>query len=272
MAKELRGLGAFEFKGEVEEGLVAANLWLNDLKIILDSLHCSEVEKLDAGVSLLRGQATIWWTNVTISLASGQVNWSLFLEDIKHKYIGDQFIRKIKKEFMNLKQMNRTVYEYECEFNKLSRFADAGHFIWDCPLITGESAPSERIASASQRGRVRGRNQSESSVQPEIRSTARVYNLKTSEDCDDPNIIAARKLLLQGCQGFLANVIDNIVKEKGLDEILIVREFPDVFPLELPGLPLDREVEFQIDMMSGTTPITMAPYRMAPKELQELKS
>ncbi|XP_039034121.1 uncharacterized protein LOC120170212, partial [Hibiscus syriacus] len=52
----------------------------------------------------------------------------------------------------------------------------------------------------------------------------------------------------------------------------IVREFPDVFPAELPGLPPDREVEFQIEIMPGTAPIAMAPYRMAPKELQELKN
>ncbi|KAE8687051.1 Detected protein of unknown function [Hibiscus syriacus] len=208
------------------------------------------------------------------------------------------------------------------------RCGDAGHFVRDCPLIVGEPAPSGRA----------------------VRSTARVYNLKTSEDRDDPDIIAvkelgipleatsneiivttplghsarvnkvckgcpikvqgiefpanlmelpfddpegteisvssekfnplanvisvmsAKKLLLQGCQGFLANVIDSRAQEKRLEEIPIVREFPDVFPAELPGLPQDREVEFQIEIMPGTAPIAMAPYRMAPKELQELKN
>ncbi|KAE8726150.1 Detected protein of unknown function [Hibiscus syriacus] len=418
VAKELRGLGAPEFKGESEEGPVAVDLWLNDLKIILDGLHCSDVKKLDGTVSLLRGQARIWWTNVIMRMSSDQ--------------------------------MNHSVYEYECEFNKLSRFAaelvptekdscewfveglhprlkemllvlklssfqetqsvgsgtvratqgqarqcqhygknhfrncqmasgvcfrcgDAGHFIRDCPLMVGESAPSERNVSTSQRGRGRGRGEinlnplhnlkfalphgcssysyitsklikelripleatsNEMIVINPLGHNARVnkvckgcpiriqgiefsvnlmelsfdefevilgmnwlfryygnvdYRLKMvtlgSPEGTKVNVIgertnplanvilamAAKKLLLQGCQGFFANVIDIRAKEKELDEILIVREFPDVFYAELPGLPPDREVEFQIEVMPGTTPIAMTPYRMAPKELQELK-
>nr|GFC98212.1 hypothetical protein [Tanacetum cinerariifolium] len=48
-------------------------------------------------------------------------------------------------------------------------------------------------------------------------------------------------------------------------------EFPDVFPDELPGIPPVREVEFNIELISGSEPISKAPYRMAPVELKELK-
>nr|GFC42718.1 hypothetical protein [Tanacetum cinerariifolium] len=51
----------------------------------------------------------------------------------------------------------------------------------------------------------------------------------------------------------------------------IVSEFPDVFPNELPGIPLVHEVEFSIELILGTEPISKAPYRMAPIELKELK-
>ena len=51
----------------------------------------------------------------------------------------------------------------------------------------------------------------------------------------------------------------------------MVSEFPDVFPEEIPGLPPIREVEFTIELLPGTTPICIAPYRMAPAELGELK-
>nr|GFD35772.1 DNA/RNA polymerases superfamily protein [Tanacetum cinerariifolium] len=51
----------------------------------------------------------------------------------------------------------------------------------------------------------------------------------------------------------------------------IVSEFPDVFPDELPGIPLVREVEFSIKLILGAEPISKAPYRMAPIELKELK-
>ncbi|WVZ63040.1 hypothetical protein U9M48_012712 [Paspalum notatum var. saurae] len=59
-----------------------------------------------------------------------------------------------------------------------------------------------------------------------------------------------------------------------LDEIKkipVVCDFPDVFPEELPGLPSDRDVEFRIDLVPGTAPVSKRPYRMAPDELNELK-
>nr|GFD37817.1 putative reverse transcriptase domain-containing protein [Tanacetum cinerariifolium] len=51
----------------------------------------------------------------------------------------------------------------------------------------------------------------------------------------------------------------------------IVSEFPDVFPDELPGIPPVREVEFNIEFIPGSEPISKAPYHMAPMELKELK-
>ncbi|WVZ54721.1 hypothetical protein U9M48_005479 [Paspalum notatum var. saurae] len=59
-----------------------------------------------------------------------------------------------------------------------------------------------------------------------------------------------------------------------LDEIKkipVVCDFPDVFPEELPGLPPDRDVEFRIDLVPGTAPVSKRPYRMTPDELKELK-
>ena len=52
---------------------------------------------------------------------------------------------------------------------------------------------------------------------------------------------------------------------------MIVREFLDVFPEELLGIPLEREVDLSIESLPGTTPISRAPYKMAPNELKELK-
>jgi hypothetical protein len=51
----------------------------------------------------------------------------------------------------------------------------------------------------------------------------------------------------------------------------VVRDFPDVFPEELPGMPPDREVEFVIDPLPETAPISKRPCRMSVEELKELK-
>src|SRR3954466_2042155 len=63
----------------------------------------------------------------------------------------------------------------------------------------------------------------------------------------------------------------NSLKGSSLDDVRVVREYPDVFPEELPGMPPDREIEFLIDLIPGTGPIAKRPYRMPAKELAGLK-
>ncbi|GJV70946.1 retrotransposon protein, putative, ty3-gypsy subclass [Tanacetum coccineum] len=58
--------------------------------------------------------------------------------------------------------------------------------------------------------------------------------------------------------------------ERRLEDIPVVREFPEVFPEDIPGLSPVRQVEFQIDLMPGAAPVARAPYRLAPSEMQEL--
>ena len=60
------------------------------------------------------------------------------------------------------------------------------------------------------------------------------------------------------------------MEEKRLEDVPTVRDFPDVFPDDLPGLPPTRQVEFQIDLVPGAAPVARAPYRLAPSELKEL--
>ncbi|CAL8170370.1 unnamed protein product [Prunus armeniaca] len=61
--------------------------------------------------------------------------------------------------------------------------------------------------------------------------------------------ITARRLLKKGCLGYLAHVIDTWDSGLRLKDILVVQEFPDVFPEDLPGLPLEREIEFTIELV-----------------------
>nr|GEZ75629.1 hypothetical protein [Tanacetum cinerariifolium] len=69
-----------------------------------------------------------------------------------------------------------------------------------------------------------------------------------------------------------AQVMEKKSDEKRLKNIPVVREFADVFPEELHGLPLVRQVEFQIDLILEATPVARAPYRLAPSEMQELSN
>jgi hypothetical protein len=65
-------------------------------------------------------------------------------------------------------------------------------------------------------------------------------------------------------------VNDPMVFNLATESMSVVEEFMDVFLEELPGMPPEREVEFYIDLIPGTAPITKRPYRMAPTELAEL--
>ncbi|KAL0290311.1 UNVERIFIED_CONTAM: Retrovirus-related Pol polyprotein from transposon.6 [Sesamum angustifolium] len=73
-----------------------------------------------------------------------------------------------------------------------------------------------------------------------------------------------------GCEAYLAHVIDVEMVSPTLEEIPVVRNFPEVFPDDLPGLPPHREVDFTIETLLGVALISILPYRMAPVELQEL--
>ena len=84
--------------------------------------------------------------------------------------------------------------------------------------------------------------------------------------------MAAQRMLRKGCQGYLAYVVETEKEGILVDEIPVVREFPDVFLYDITGLHPDREVEFTIDLIPRTEPISIPPYSMAPAELRELKA
>ena len=63
----------------------------------------------------------------------------------------------------------------------------------------------------------------------------------------------------------------NVLPLPDLEDIPVGRDFPYVFPEELPGMPPNRCVEFIVDLMPGKAPISRRPYRMTPHELAKLK-
>ena len=68
----------------------------------------------------------------------------------------------------------------------------------------------------------------------------------------------------KGCEAFLALILDSKREQVNFENIPVIREFPNVFREELPGVPPEREVDLFIEVVQGTTPISREPYRMAP--------
>ncbi|WMV33599.1 hypothetical protein MTR67_026984 [Solanum verrucosum] len=84
--------------------------------------------------------------------------------------------------------------------------------------------------------------------------------------------IRASKLVEQGYLAYLAHIWDVEVESPSIESILVVSEFREMFPNDLPGISPDRDIDFCIDLELGTRLISIPPYRMAPAELRELKA
>ncbi|GJW62671.1 putative reverse transcriptase domain-containing protein [Tanacetum coccineum] len=102
-------------------------------------------------------------------------------------------------------------------------------------------------------------------------------NGSNNEHVSRLNIISCTKTpkyLLKGCHVFLAHVTakkaEDKSEEKRLEDVPIVRDFPEVFPEDLLSIPPTRQMEFQIDLVPGAAPVARAPYRLAPSEMKEL--
>ncbi|GKE50691.1 putative reverse transcriptase domain-containing protein [Tanacetum coccineum] len=81
-------------------------------------------------------------------------------------------------------------------------------------------------------------------------------------------------IIVRGCPIFLAHITtkkaEDKSEEKRLEDVSIIRDFPEIFPEDLPAIPPIRQVEFQIDSIPGAAPVARVPYRLAPSEMKEL--
>ncbi|GKA13590.1 hypothetical protein Tco_0693236 [Tanacetum coccineum] len=88
----------------------------------------------------------------------------------------------------------------------------------------------------------------------ENKELGRIYHLCAEAAIQDNNVI----------------IEEAEIPEKRIEDVPVVRDFPEVFPEYLPGLPPTRQVEFHIELILGVAPVARAPYRLAPAEMKEL--
>ena len=99
-------------------------------------------------------------------------------------------------------------------------------------------------------------------------SKVTIHGIRSRSVSNVISVMQARCFLRNGCEAFLALVLDSKRGHVNLEDIPMIKELPDVFPEELPGLPPEREVDLSIEVAHRTTLIFGAPYRMAPTELK----
>ena len=99
-----------------------------------------------------------------------------------------------------------------------------------------------------------------------------IYGDKKHTSINLMSVKKTRECLRKGCGAFMAYVINTKERKSEVKDVLVVCDYPDVFPEDLPGLPPDRQVEFRIDLVPGAAPVARAPYRLAPSEMKEMMS
>ena len=102
-----------------------------------------------------------------------------------------------------------------------------------------------------------------------------VYGETASKGLKLISSVQASKYLPKEYRAFLANIVVAEKEKKRKTEVKdvpVVREFPQVFPDDLPGLSPSRDIDFRIDLIPGANPVAKAPYRLAPSEMRELSN
>ncbi|XP_052882281.1 uncharacterized protein LOC108488115 [Gossypium arboreum] len=121
--EKLRKFGAEEFRGRSDDDPVKAEYWLQSLVRIFKQMDCSPEDYLLCVVSLLNEETYNWWETVEAVVPAEKLTWEFYQNEFKKKYVGKRYLDKKKREFLDLRQGNKSMAEYEREFVYLSKYA-----------------------------------------------------------------------------------------------------------------------------------------------------
>ena len=101
-----------------------AEFWLENLERVLEEVRCPPDQRASCAVSLLQGEAYDWWKLVLKSPGIPYpMTWEFFVQEFRAKYVTDMYRESKWKQFLNMKQRNLSVAEYEKEFSHLIKYA-----------------------------------------------------------------------------------------------------------------------------------------------------
>ena len=120
----VRRHGAEEFRGSSMEESEKAEFWLEKLERVLEEVRCPPDQRASCAVSLLQGEAYDWWKLVLKSPGiPNPMTWEFFVQEFRAKYVTNMYRGSKWKQFLNMKQRNLSMAEYEKEFSHLNKYA-----------------------------------------------------------------------------------------------------------------------------------------------------
>jgi hypothetical protein len=252
------------FKGRYD--LDGAQTWMQAMERIFRAMVTSEDQKVRMATHMLAEEVEYWWTNAKGRLEAGGevVTWAWFKTEFLRKYFPEDLRTKKEVKFLNLKQEKRSVAEYAAKFEELSRI---------CPYINVEDAMVSKCVKF------------ESSLRPDIYQymciqeirdfDTLVHKCRKFDEAEEGGKFLTAEQVKKSLDGeaivFMMFASLKESSEKGVGDLPVVQEFPEVFSDDITELPPEREVEFAIDLVPGTSPISILPYWMSASELGELK-
>ncbi|XP_052886938.1 uncharacterized protein LOC128295416 [Gossypium arboreum] len=279
ITERLRSSGVELFKGIAGTTPTVVEYWMETIERILEDLECTPEQKLKGVVSLLRGEAYRWWQSVGDKIVSEYEAKFLRLSRYVPSMVASDKEKSVashqERVFEALVEKTKIVEEIKCvECERKGKQRDHPK------RETSPTGPNPRPVKWAREARP---PQNRELVDPRKGQIQRVTLVTESRkevimvgehQNYLSNIISAlvvEKMVRKGCEMFFTYVQDASFIDLVVEGIRTMRQFPDVFPDKLPGLPPEREVEFGIELLAGTASMSIAPYRMAPKELKELK-
>lgn len=121
MMEQMQRMGTTFFLGGV--GPEEANMWRSRLERNFQSCRCPVGYRVDLAVHYLDGDAHLWWTSVVARRGQVELTWGDFVEEFNSKYFPQEAVDRLEARFLSLTQGDRTVREFETEFNRLSIYA-----------------------------------------------------------------------------------------------------------------------------------------------------
>nr|GEW56353.1 putative reverse transcriptase domain-containing protein [Tanacetum cinerariifolium] len=261
------------------EGMVGLTRWIEKIESVFQISGCAIENQVKFSTCTLLDASLTWWNSQIRSLGPDaySMTWKVLKKKMTDKYCPQGKIKKLEIKLWNLKAPKRQnvarVYNMGTGEKKLyignlpkgtmgkilrEMVFECGatwHFKRDCPKLKNKdgekgNAPGwvYAVGNAEKRGNA--------SRDPDsIVVTGNSYDVELA----DGKIV-----------GITAKKEEDKSEGKQLKDVPVIRDYPEVFPEDLPGLPQARLVEFQIDLIPGAALVARAPYRLAPSEMKEL--
>ncbi|GJT85192.1 reverse transcriptase domain-containing protein [Tanacetum coccineum] len=262
--KEFMSCQPINFKGS--EGAVGLIRWFERTESVFSRSNCTKDCKVKFATGTLTEEALSWWNSFAQPIGieeAYKITWVEFKKLLIKKYCPRTEVQKMEDEFYHLTVKGNDLKTYVRRFQELATL---------CPTMVPDS---EKMMEVFIGGLPRSIEGNVTASKPQTLEEAINIAQRLMDQNKRHETFRAYAATPTENNGYTRNrplLMEKMSDDKRLEDIPVVREFLEVFPEDLPGLPPVRQVEFQIDLIPGITPVARAPYRLAPSEMQELSN